>query len=479
MCKSSNEGGKRCSPGMTANERRNMVRRLNRLNPASAKYQELQERIEKLDKAREEYGNCVSPMKIPIPDGVQKILDTLNSKGYTPLLVGGTVRDAMIGGTTPKDFDIEVYGVDIDTLAQSLRSSGYRVDEVGKQFGVLKIATKGAERDDIDISVPRWDSLVGAGHRGFDVEMDSEMSVEEASRRRDFTFNALMWDYRYQVMIDPHNGSHDLQAGMLHHVSEAFAEDPLRSLRGFQFASRFNMTYHPDTAQFCQNLYPQAKDMPVERIATEWEKFYHKAKYPSKGMKAMRDIGWSGHAPGFEAVNNEELDRKIDQAYEVAQRDKLNNDKKTTLYAATIMRQMNDADAENFARTTIIGKDHQRAPLYLRSFHPAKDMSDYEIKRFAQNLGRKNLSVEDWVRYENISGDKQLANNVLIKARKNKVSEKYEQPYLQGRDIQSLTSKKPGKWMGEMIANAEEKQYRGEFKNAQEALSWAKRTLSK
>lgn len=479
MCKSMSEGGKRCTPGMTANERRNMVRRLNRLEPSSEEYQNLDGRIKELDSAREEYGNCVSPLNIPIPEGVQNVLETITSKGFTPLLVGGTVRDAMIGGITPKDFDIEVYGADIDTLEHSLRSAGYRVDEVGKQFGVLKIATKGETRDDIDISVPRSDSLVGAGHRGFDVEMDSEMSVEEASRRRDFTFNALMWDYRYHAMIDPHNGAHDLQAGVLRHVSTAFAEDPLRSLRGFQFASRFNMTINPDTAQFCRELYPQAKDMAVERIATEWEKFYHKAKYPSKGMQAMRDIGWSGHAPGLNNVNNEVLDQRVDKVLAVAQRDNLTNGKKTTLYAATIMRDMNNAEAEGFARTTLIGKDNQRFPLYLRAVRPTRNMSNYEVKRLAQHLSKKNLSVEDWSRYEEISGDKTLASGVLHKAKTLNVASEHETPYIQGRDILPLTTRKPGKWMSVLLAEAEEKQYRGEFKDSEEATDWVKEQLAK
>lgn len=478
MCKSMSEGGRRCTPGMTANERRNMVRRLNRLDPASKEFEELESRVSNLDKARAKYGSCVTPLSIPLPEGVQQMLDTINDKGYTPLLVGGTVRDAIIGGTTPKDFDIEVYGADIDTLGASLRHAGYRVDEVGKQFGVLKVTTKGAVRDDIDISVPRRDSLVGAGHRGFEVEMDADMTVEEASRRRDFTFNALMWDYRHQAMIDPHNGAHDLHAGVLRHVSEAFAEDPLRSLRGFQFASRFNMTMNPETAQFCRTLYPQAKDMAVERIATEWEKFYHKAKYPAKGMQAMRDIGWSGHAPGLDKVNNEDLDAKLDLVLKTAQRDNLSKERKTTLYAATIMRSMSDRDAEGFARTTLIGKDNQRTALNLRSVRPAQKLTDYEMKRFAQKLGQKNLSVEDWTRYESISGDKKLADTVLSQARKLNIHAKHEDPYLLGRDILPLTSRKPGKWMSLMLAEAEEKQYRGEFKNAQEATDWAKRKLS-
>lgn len=477
MCNSTADGGKRCIPGTTAAHRRNLVRQMNRAE-GTAKRNELQNKIINLDNAKKKYGNCVSPMDLNIPDGVQNVLNTISSKGYNPILVGGTVRDALLGDGKPKDFDIEVYGTDIDTLAKSLRRSGYRVDEVGKRFGVLKVTTKDANRDDLDISVPRRDSLVGAGHRGFDIEMDPEMSVAEASARRDYTINTLGWDYRYGVMIDPHNGAEDLRHKNLRHVSEAFAEDPLRTIRGFQFAARFGMTMDPETAEFARSLYPRAKELPKEGFATEWEKFYHKAKYPSAGMKVMRDIGWNNHAPGLAGVNNEEMDHKLDTVHEVSTRDGLNNTQKATLYAATLMRNMSDEDADGFARTTLIGKEKQQMAKHMRSTRPTAGISNYGVRRLAQELGRKKITVEDWARYERISGDKGLADEVLSKAEKLNVNRSVEEPYLMGRDVLGMTSRKPGKWMTGFLSEAEERQYRGEFKNAQEAHDWARKELT-
>lgn len=479
MCQSMSEGGRRCTPAVTTQERRNMVRRLNRTEPDSPEHEELAKKIENLDEARRLYGNCVSPLDISVPSGVQDILDTINSKGFTPLLVGGTVRDSLIGGTVPKDFDIEVYGTDVDNLIKVMRRDGYQVDEVGKQFGVLKVTTKGSVQDDIDISVPRRDSLTGAGHRGFSVEVDSEMSVHEASERRDYTFNALMWDYRYQSLIDPHNGVHDLKEGSMRYISEAFAEDPLRSLRGFQFASRFNVSFTPETAEFCRGLYPQAKNLAEERIATEWRKFYHKAKYPTKGMQAMREMGWSGHVPGLSKVNNAEMDKKLEKVLKASRRDNISDAKKATLYAATFMKPMNDREAEGFAKATLIGKDNQHLPIHLRKVKPAKDIDDYGMRRLAQDLAKKKLSVEDWVRYEKINGDKKFAGKILAHAKSLGVHAEHEQPYVQGRDILTMTSKKPGKWMGQLLGEAEEKQYRGDFKTAEEAFAWVKNNLPK
>jgi len=107
-------------------------------------------------------------------------------------LVGGCVRDALLG-ITHKDFDLEVYGVSCEQLEKALRPHG-RVDLVGKSFGVIKFSSRdGAQWD---FSLPRRDSKMSAGHKGFEVEFDANISLEEAASRRDFTINALMFDPR-------------------------------------------------------------------------------------------------------------------------------------------------------------------------------------------------------------------------------------------------------------------------------------------
>ena len=476
MCQSKENGGKRCEKTITSADRSRLRNLLKETDPSDPQYAVYEKSLSDLNEAKKLYGPCVSHVEIPMPDGVRDLLEEINSKGYSPLLVGGTVRDALVGGTAPKDFDIEVYGVDVDTLASSLRASGYNVDEVGKAFGVLKVVTKGKTRDDIDISVPRKDSLAGAGHRGFDVAMDSSMTVEEASARRDFTFNALTWDYRYNTVIDPHNGREDLEAGVMRHVSPAFAEDPLRVLRGFQFAGRFGVEIDPQTAEFCRTLAPRSKELAQERIATEWEKFYLKAKEPSKAMNVLRQAGWNSHAPGLNRVNTEEsnVDAHLDSAYTVSVSEKLSNDKKIGLYSAILMRKMDDKEAWDFTKTTIIGDKLQKAPLMMRSMKPAMDSDDYSLRRLAQEAGQKNVSLKDWARYESIAGNKELSDVVSARASKLGILHEPEKPFLMGRHVLTLTDKKPGKWMKDLLADAEERQYRGEFKTEADAISWAK-----
>jgi tRNA nucleotidyltransferase (CCA-adding enzyme) len=229
------------------------------------------------------YRCAVAPFHIPLPDAVERLLQVTRAGGGNPLVVGGAVRDAALGAA-PKDIDLEVHGIGIDQLAQCYRSSGYQVDEVGRAFGVLKIG--GDTIRDLDIAVPRRDNKTGAGHRGFAVVLDEELTVEEAASRRDFTINALLYDPHHKVLLDPFSGAEDLQSRTLRHVSDHFGEDPLRVLRGVQLAGRFGLTLHPETAALCRRLRPAFADLPVERVQTEWAKLWTKGRHPAAAVQA-------------------------------------------------------------------------------------------------------------------------------------------------------------------------------------------------
>lgn len=481
MCQTKANGGDRCIPSATALSRRKLRRKLAHTEHGTKTHIELTKQLEDLGAAYQLYGNCVSPLELPMPKSVERLLKTITAHGNTPLIVGGTVRDGLVGGVNPKDFDVEVYGTDVDELSQNLQSDGYKVDEVGKSFGVLKVVTE--DGDDIDLSVPRKDSLSGAGHRGFDIEMDSSLSVEEAAARRDYTFNAMSWDYRYNALIDPHKGYSDLQGGIMRRVSDAFAEDPLRCLRGFQFAGRFNVQMDEETAQYCKDLAqtPKAKELAKERIAGEWEKFYLKSKYPAHAMKTLRDMGWNNHVPALGKVNGDthNVDSQLTDAYSKSVEDNLSNDQKVTLFSAVIMKEMDDKEAWDFTKHTIITDDLQKSPLMLRKMNPSATPTDYELRRLSQESAQKQVSITDWARYESVTGDKVKAANILKQAQSLNVDKHPEKPLLMGRHIMSMTDRKPGKWMGEIIAGAEERQFRGELRSLDEATTWAQKEIGK
>ena len=216
-----------------------------------------------------------------------------------PRLVGGGVRDWLLG-LAPKDFDLEVAGVDFETLQRALAPFG-ATDVVGRSFGVIKVrsAASGAE---YDFSLPRRESKTGAGHRGFAVAPDPALSDTDAAARRDFTVNAIALDPFTHALIDPHGGQRDLAARVLRHTSAAFIEDPLRVLRAMQLAARFDFSLAPETAALCRSIADTFTELPVERVWGEWEKWAVKSLKPSRGLTVLKETGWLKHFPEIAAL---------------------------------------------------------------------------------------------------------------------------------------------------------------------------------
>ncbi|MBL9172206.1 MAG: HD domain-containing protein [Verrucomicrobiales bacterium] len=213
-------------------------------------------------------------------------------------LVGGCVRDWLLG-IPPKDFDVEVYGLPWDRLVRTLGRWG-RVDQVGKSFGVIKLTVGPGET--YDFSLPRRDSKVAAGHRGFTVEVVPDLRPEDASARRDFTINSLMWHPGRSALLDFHGGEQDLRNRILRHTSAAFDEDPLRVLRGMQFAGRFGMTGAQETLALCRGISGRHDELAVERIRVEWFKWAGESSVPSAGLLWLRDSGWCRHYPELDVL---------------------------------------------------------------------------------------------------------------------------------------------------------------------------------
>lgn len=236
---------------------------------------------------------------VEIDPGAVRVLAAVRRAGGRPMLVGGCVRDAITDtGTAPKDIDVEVYGLTFAAVAEALARVA-QVDEVGKSFGVLKVR---AGETDLDISVPRRERKVSAGHRGFDVTPDLELSFAEASARRDFTMNALLYDPASGELTDCHGGMADIRAGVLRHTSAAFAEDPLRVLRAVQFAARFGYRLAPETAAVCRSLAPSFSELPLERVWGEVEKIGTRGKHITAALTALGDSGWESHFPRLAAL---------------------------------------------------------------------------------------------------------------------------------------------------------------------------------
>lgn len=210
---------------------------------------------------------------------VHKIVSAVNDQGGRSLLIGGAVRDLLLG-IPIKDLDIEVHGVSLDTLESILKQCG-TVSLVGKAYGVLRVHGL-----DIDWSIPRAD----APGRKPEVTIDPTMQIQEAFLRRDLTMNAMGIDLVSFELIDPFNGKKDLEHKVLRTPSaQRFIEDPLRFYRVMQFVSRFQMQPDQELEDICKKM--DISRVSVERIDEEFKKLLLKSERPSLGIRWLQYIG--------------------------------------------------------------------------------------------------------------------------------------------------------------------------------------------
>ena len=216
------------------------------------------------------------------PEKVMVLARVIQEAGGRALLVGGCVRDELMGNE-PKDWDLEVYGLAPERLREILDSFG-SVNAVGEAFTVYKLG------HDLDVSIPRRERKSGRGHRAFVIEGDPAMSVADATRRRDFTINAILRDPLTGELIDPFGGQQDIAARVMRAVSaETFIEDSLRVLRAAQFAARFEFQIAPETVALCRTM--DLSDLPPERVWGEMEKLLLRARRPSVGFQWLKELG--------------------------------------------------------------------------------------------------------------------------------------------------------------------------------------------
>ena len=224
------------------------------------------------------------------PDVIRRIARRVKRAGGRPMVVGGTVLD-LIEGEDPQDWDIEVFGLSMESLEIILED--FNPQTCGQHFGIIKIHADGI---DIDVGVPRRDNSTGKGHRDFYVSFDPEMTLEEAAERRDFTINSMSIDIccdgSEKVSIeDPFGGFDDwIQDRLMVTCPEKFQDDPLRGLRAMQLSARKAPRYTSGTVEIVRSM--DMDDLPQERLFPEWKKLLMLSEHPSIGLTFLDDCGW-------------------------------------------------------------------------------------------------------------------------------------------------------------------------------------------
>ena len=193
-----------------------------------------------------------------IPDDIKAIANIFKENNYEIMVVGGAVRDALLG-KAPKDFDLATDAVP-DKVEEMMKAAGLRTIATGKAFGVINVFT---DQGEYEIATYRLDSKEGDGRRPDSV---SFTNIEGDVSRRDLTINALFYDIDKGEVVDLVGGIEDLRNGVIRTVGAAedrFGEDRLRILRSIRFAGRFGSQLEPSIDAALQ------KDASLEGISGE------------------------------------------------------------------------------------------------------------------------------------------------------------------------------------------------------------------
>ncbi|HUS36211.1 MAG TPA: HD domain-containing protein [Verrucomicrobiae bacterium] len=452
----------------------------------------------------------VRTMEIAMPAALDRILRQTPELARA-FLAGGCVRDALLG-YAPKDFDVEVYGVTYERLVAALSKWG-KTDLVGRSFGVVKLFLHdGAE---YDFSLARKDSKTAPGHKGFAIEFTPELTLEEATARRDFTINSLLFDPRKKQVIDLHNGQSDLEQRILRHTSAAFVEDPLRVLRGFQFAARFELRAAPETIELCRSIKHSIGELAKERVWHEWCKWSVKSVKPSVGLLFLRDCEWLEHYPEIGALIGTPQDPRwhpegdvfahtchcLDAMARLPEWQRADDNSRIVLMFAILAHDFGKATTTLVAEDGISSAGHESAsaplaenflerigsPLYVRErvaplvvnhmFH-TEIVTDRSVRRLARRLAPESveslailMTADSMGRPPRPQKVPAIVESLRVKATELDVQANAPKPILQGRHLIER-GLRPGPNFSPILEAAFEAQLDGEFKDVEGALAW-------
>lgn len=438
---------------------------------------------------------------------VERLAATLADAGGRAFLVGGAVRDALLGRPAG-DADLEVYGLPADRLESIVADFG-SVHVVGKQFAILHLAT---EVGTIELALPRRESKTGPGHRGFAVEAHPDMDPAEAVLRRDFTVNAMLFDPLEEQLLDFAGGRQDLARGVLRHVSPAFAEDPLRALRAARFVARYGWRIAPETGALCRQL--DLSELPTERIEGEWRRMLVESAHPGLGLLAMEEVGALHELPELTALRGTPQDpiwhpegdvlHHTALALEAAAGIREQMDDPYVEMLAVLCHDLGKATTTRFERgrwrslahdvegeeltRSLIARLSRRAdladlvvPLVREHLRPAQlyfvrdEIKDSTLRRLAARVDLHALVRIAWAdsagRTLPVTAEWEPGKWLLERAEAIGVADDRPSNFLRGRDALDL-GWPPGPAVGEVLAEAFERQLDGELADREAALAW-------
>lgn len=317
-------------------------------------------------------------LNVPVPEDIKQIKDVFVKNGHKLFIVGGAVRDALLG-KTPKDYDLATDAVP-DKVEEIMNKAGFKTLPTGKAFGVINVFT---DSDEYEIATFRKD--IGSGRRPDSVEFTN---IETDVKRRDLTINALFYDIDTGEVVDLVGGVNDLKRGIVRTVgapADRFGEDRLRILRAIRFAGRFGSQLEPDVDAALKKD-NSLEGVSPERIRDEFIKGIKTAKSTEHFLMLIEKYKlWDGIFPGIK-VNKKFIE---------------SND--PILVIATLMIGNDSKVISKRLNKLTFSNEENKAITFLVKFSAFNNLNDLvQMKGLFNNSGVNDDQLIEFNRFNNI-----------------------------------------------------------------------------
>lgn len=407
---------------------------------------------------------------LELPQELTLICEHLIEHELRPVIVGGYLRDALLKHTS-KDIDIEVFGVQRIEVLQTLLKGFGSLNLVGKEFGVLKLTLSDL---DIDFSLPRLETKVSQGHKGFKIHTLKQIDFTSAANRRDFTMNAMGYDCQRKILLDPYGGQNDLNSGNLRCVNpKSFIEDPLRILRAIQFSARFNLEPDSTLKDLIRHMHSEhaLNFLASERIIIELEKLLLKSNTPSKGFILMKSLGLLSFFTPLDTLSKREFSETIYSIDNLAQATRISQKERHTLALTLLTHCLESINETQLLKKFTHQKQHlKEVPHLNKALKEAKNVivNVTTIRHLSTKSPIKQLVI-----LLHALGEIQHAIALESLAKKIGVLEHAPKPFLLGRHLIEA-GYSPSERFSSILKEAYKLQLDGMLTNEKEALIWLK-----
>lgn len=387
-------------------------------------------------------------ISLRIPEHVLSICKTLRNAGHEAYVVGGGIRDALLG-REPKDWDVAT-----DAAPDQVQQLFTKTVPTGIEFGTVTVLVDGKHA--VEVTTFRGESGYADARRPDAVEFIG--SIELDLVRRDFTVNAIAYDPAGDVIVDPHGGQKDLRAKLIRAVGdpdERFREDGLRVLRAVRIAVEIGFDIEHHTAEAIKRQGSRLLHISRERIGQEWRRLLA-APAAGRGLRVLSELELLGFVlPSSErtgtVVTNEAVMRTAAALHRA-------QDESFVVKTALVLTGLGHTDDDKHWLKQLVYPKHIARPVLhitrsLRAFDPEAVQDDASLRRFLHSLGRSHIDAffSAWTAWQPTNRAR------LLKERASRIVDRGDaltasELAVNGRDVQATLPGARGPAVGAVLA---------------------------